>query len=53
MEQNNGLGADVKNGNSATDSNVNGNNGGGFAVGVRDFISLSSNLSVRFCCVTQ
>lgn len=40
LEQNNGLGqTDVKNGESATDSNVNGN-GGGFKVGVRIFLSL-------------
>lgn len=43
MEQNSGLGqADLKNGSSTTDSNVNGNNGGGFPVGVRDLISLLS-----------
>lgn len=43
LEQNNGLGqADVKNGGSATDSNVNGVNGGGFTVGVRNHLLLIS-----------
>lgn len=43
LEQNNGLGqADMKNGSAATDNNVNGN-GGGYQVGVRQFISLSVN----------
>lgn len=40
MEQNNGLGqADLKNGSSATDSNVI--NGGGYPVGVRKFFPQS------------